>query len=390
MTSVAQDQRVPIEEVRDLIELGVALPFKVLDAQERLLLNEGQVIASERQMEALQERGAWAERALVQALRARLKPESAASGPASAKRVSTLFDRWERQIWDLDALLRRTLKGQNVASEWKGEVDNVIALLDRDTDIALFMAVRQDDRRFALYPQAHALHTAVVALLAARHLGWTPVVQRSLAGAALSMNVSMLELQATLAEQSDPPTPREMERIRDHPDAAVRLLRAAGIADALWLQSVAEHHERPDGSGYPLGATQVADTSRLLRIVDVYMAKITPRAKRPPLAPLVASRQLFQQEGGSPLAMALVKGIGVHPPGALVQLKSGEIAVVKRRGSGTAPRVCTLSDAKGQPNVGSREVDTAEPAHAIAGPAPDTSRFTRVPGERVYGMILVE
>ncbi len=35
--------RVPHSEVRDLIHIGSSLPFRVLDAQERLLLNEGQV-----------------------------------------------------------------------------------------------------------------------------------------------------------------------------------------------------------------------------------------------------------------------------------------------------------------------------------------------------------
>ena len=382
------DRRVPIGEVADLIRIGEALPFRVLDDQERLLLNEGQVIASERQMEALKERGAWVERALVVERRKHLSGAPGA-GHEGASRVVTLFDRWERQIWELDALLRRTLKGPGgVAADWAAEVDAVCALVERDTDVALFMAVRQDDRRFALYPQAHALHATVLTLVAARQCGWDAARQHSVAGAALSMNVAMVDLQATMAEQDTPPTQRQLGVIRAHPDAGVRLLQAAGIGDSVWLQAIVEHHERTDGSGYPRGAVQVCDEARLLRMADVYMAKITPRTNRPPLPPLTASRQLFQQEGKSPLAMAMIKAIGVHPPGALVTLKSGEVAVVKRRGTGPAPRVCTLSDARGQPSVKSRELDTAEAAFAIAGPLADASAYTRVPGERVYGLLL--
>ncbi|MFO1325835.1 MAG: HD domain-containing phosphohydrolase [Rubrivivax sp.] len=387
MSRVSPDQRMPIGEVADLIRVGEPLPFRVLDALERLLLNEGQVIASERQMEVLKERGAWVERSLVMEQRERLS-RAPGAGRSGVARVVTLFDRWERQLWELDALLRRTLKGQHQADEWAAEVDAVRALVDRDADVALFMAVRQDDRRFALYPQAHALHAAVVVLLAARALGWAPERQRSLVGAALSMNVAMLELQAAMAEQDEPPTQRQLDVIRAHPEAGVRLLQAVGIDDAAWLQAVTEHHERADGSGYPGGRVQVGDEARLLRMADVYMAKITPRAKRPPLAPQLASRQLFQAESGSPLAMSMIKAIGIHPPGALVQLKSGEVAVVKRRGTGPAPRVCTLSDARGHPSVQSRELDSAEPAHAIAGPAADTAAYARVPGERVYGLLL--
>lgn len=380
-------ERTPIGEVSDLITVGAALLFRVLDAEGRLLLNEGQVIASDRQMEALKERGAWVERKLVVERREQLSRVPGA-GSDSVARVVTLFDRWERQLWELDALLRRTQKGLASVADWAAEVDALLALVDRDLDVALFMAVRQGDRRFALYPQAHALHAAVIVTLAARQAGWEPVRQRSVVGAALSMNVAMLELQAAMAEQDTPPTQRQLDVIRAHPQAGVRLMQAAGLGDALWLQAMAAHHERVDGSGYPLGAVQVCDEARLLRMADVYMSKITPRASRPALAPLAASRQLFQQEANSPIAMALIKAIGVHPPGALVTLKSGEVAVVKRRGSGPAPRVCTLSDARGQPSVKSREVDTADPACAIAGPLADPSGYTRVPGERVYGLLL--
>jgi hypothetical protein len=132
----------------------------------------------------------------------------------------------------------------------------------------------------------------------------------------------------------------------------------------------------------------VCDEARMLRMADVYMAKITPRAKRPPLPPLLASRQLFQQEPGSPLAMALIKAIGVHPPGALVQLKSGEIAVVIRRGTqGPAPQVCTLTDRHGKPSIASVTLDSADPASAITAPCTDTAPYARVLPERVYGLV---
>ncbi len=118
------------------------------------------------------------------------------------------------------------------------------------------------------------------------------------------------------------------------------------------------------------------------------MAKLTPRVTRTPLLPQVASRQLFQQEPGSTVTMALIKAIGVHPPGSLVQLRSGEVAVVKRRGAaGPAPTVCTLSDTHGKPSVNSHTLDTVQPEHAITGPLEDTSAYPRVLPERVYGLI---
>ena len=87
--------RIPLEQVRDLLQVGHALPFRVLDAQERLLLNEGHVLLDEAQFEALVERGAWAERALVEAERT---ARAAAARAAAIVPELSLFDRWERLL----------------------------------------------------------------------------------------------------------------------------------------------------------------------------------------------------------------------------------------------------------------------------------------------------
>ncbi len=384
MTS--HSERVPIEEVRDLFKVGEPLPFRVLDALERLLLNEGQMIHSDSQLAILIDRGAWVERQAVIAQRARLAGNPA--GRPGTTRSFNLFDRWERSLWDLDARLRQVLKGQPARLDLEALVDTAMAMVDRDADIAVFMAVRQEDRRFALYPLAHAMHTMVIALLTARQAGWPVERQRSLVGAALTMNVSMLELQAVMAEQDTPPTQRQLDQIRAHTDRSESLLRASGVVDESWLGTVRDHHEHADGSGYPRGLEALTDDARLLRMADVFMAKITPRAKRPPLAPQLASRQLFQQEAGSPLAASLIKAIGIHPPGALVTLKSGEVAVVTRRPkAGNAPLVCSLSDRKGLPSVNTSPRDTQQPEFAVVGLLADTSKFARVLPERVYGVV---
>ena len=383
---VPLEERLPIDEVVDLIQVGELLPFKVLDAQARLLLNAGQTIMNRRQYELLIARGGWVDRRLVLEWRRSRQPADAAREPV--RRHFTLFDRWERLLWDLDGVLRRTTEGRPTAADWPDLVQEVITTVDINPDIALFGAVRQDDRRYALYPQAHALHAAVLCLMTTRQAGWTPERQASLVAAALSMNVAMIELQAVMAEQGEPPRPRQLEVIRHHPLQGVRLLREAGVTDRAWLRAVAEHHEHADGRGYPRGLREVCEEARLLRMADVYMAKITPRASRAPLPPLVASRQLFQQEAGSPLALTLIKAIGVHPPGALVQLKSGEVAVVKQRPAGsTAPVVRILGDAQGTPDHAAREADASTPEHAIVGPCKDTVDFPGLRGELVYGLV---
>jgi HD-GYP domain-containing protein (c-di-GMP phosphodiesterase class II) len=387
---MAADQRVPLGDVRDLVAIGEALPFRVLDAQARLLLSQGQVVSGDAQLQALLERGAWVEYDAVQRVRQERGADKAALPASTAHRPSSLFDRWEQQVWELDALLRKVAKHQPAAPELEAFGTAFVALVERDVDVALFMAVRQDERRFALYALTHGLHAATLVVLTARQLGWDEAKVQRIARAALTMNVSLLELQATMAEQRDPPSKRQMDQIRSHPERSAHMLRDAGVADTAWLDLVRDHHEQTGGGGYPRGLADVPDDVRVLRAADVFTSKITARALRPALVPQQAARDLFQHEAGSPLAGALIKSVGIHPPGELVQLRSGEVAIVTRRAAkGPAPKVACISNRNGQPIIDTVFRDSAEPEFAITGPCTDRARFPKVPPERVYGLVTV-
>ena len=377
--------RVPLADVRDLLKVGEPLPFRVLDALERLLLNAGQVLADEAQFAGLIERGAWAERHLVEAERT---ARAAAGGAGRAPQSLSLFDRWERTLWQFDKLSRALVRHQAKGAEVSALFATLCELVDVDADVALFLCVRQDDRRFALYPLTHALHCAVLALLTGRYLGWPQARVAALGCSALTMNLAILELQATMAEQVDPPTPRQLKDIRAHPQASVKLLQDAGVADETWLAAIAEHHEQAGGGGYPHNLTEVSESAQVLRAADVLMAKISPRAQRPAMAPQAAVRQLFQQRPGDPLAMALIRTLGVYPPGSLLKLRSGEVAVaIRRPATGTHPLVATLSDTNGRPSAQTHRRDSAQPEFNVQGPLVDASGFARVLPERVYGIV---
>jgi hypothetical protein len=312
----------------------------------------------------------------------------AAASQAPVVAQLSLFDRWERLLWQFDKLSRALLRKEQPGSAVAPFFATLQALVDRDPDVALFLCARQEDRRYALYPLRHGIHCSVLVLLAGRQLGWPAAQCASIGSAALTMNLSILELQAVMAEQDTPPTKKQFEQIRAHPQATAAMLRAAGIDDEEWLGAVADHHERAGGGGYPRGQGEVSEAARVLRAADVYMSKISPRAKRQPMVPQMAVRQLFQQHPGDPLAMAIVRTLGAHPPGSLVRLSSGEIGVsIRRASAGPHPLVATLSDKNGRPSGETHRRDTAQPEFAVEGPPQDATAFARVLPERVYGII---
>jgi HD-GYP domain-containing protein (c-di-GMP phosphodiesterase class II) len=367
--------------VQRQVVVGQPLPFGVRDEHGKLLLARGQVVEHEAQLAALLERGAY-----VDAEEARAVFQAAQPAEAATRKL-TLFDLWEQLIWRLDRVLK-SVDEPGLPERVRELSDMLLALLQRDPDVGIYLAMRQDPKRLSIYGLTHALYSAMACALATARLGWSEGQTQRLVNAALTMNLSIVELQGRLATQGNKPTETQFERLRAHPAAAADALAAAGVTDADWLGAVRQHHERRDGSGYPTGTKDVAALAMALRLADVLLAKVSPRSGRAALPIQQAEREMFAEAAGDPFAAALIKEFGIYPPGDFVLLKSGEMAVVVRRGpTATTPEVAAITDRKGMPVTSSVRRDTAKPEFAIAGPAPDKSLALRVPPERLFGLV---
>jgi HD-GYP domain-containing protein (c-di-GMP phosphodiesterase class II) len=367
--------------MQNLVRLGEPLPWGVRDAQGNLLLAQGHVVATAAQLAAILERGAFVD---VEEVKAAAK--RTAEAEKQKQRPASLFTLWERVLWQLDRLLRGSAE-----PDFNGRADelarHIVALTERDPDIAIYLAVLQDPKRLAIYGLAHSVHCAMVGLLMARRLGWDEAQTQSLMKAALTMNIAMLDLQASLAVQGQPPTQSQQATIREHPEKGVAMLRAAGVDDAAWLDAVVQHHELPDGSGYPGGIIDAAPLSQALHHIDSFVAKISPRAGRQPLSMQQALRELFKEDQGGEAAAAIVKEFGLYPPGDFVKLKTGEHAVVVRRSvTANAPTAASITDRSGMPMVNTIMRDTAKPEYAIVSALSDKSQVLRMQPERLYGL----
>jgi len=365
--------------IQSQVRLGEPLPWGVRDQQGKLLLARGQVIANEAQLAALLERGASVD---IEEVRA-----AASRSEAEAKRPTSLFAQWEQVLWQLDRVLRSVGGEPGFGQRVNELVQHIEALTLRDPDIAIYLTVRQDPKRLTIYALAHSVHGAMVSLLMARRLGWDEAPTHTLMKAALTMNIAILDLQGRMAAQGVPATPPQMDMIRLHPTQGVEMLKAAGIDDATWLDTIAHHHERPDGTGYPAGLHEAGELTTVLRYIDVFLAKMAPRALRAPLSAQLAARQLFQESGGAPASAAIIKEFGIYPPGEFVQLKSGEMAVVVRRGANAStPLAAAITDRHGMPNVNTVVRDTSKAEFAITALAAERNLVLRVPPERLFGL----
>ena len=298
------------------VRVGRPLPFNVRDADRSLLLARGHVVESAQQMFALFERGALVD----------LDEVKAADTDAEVARAprEQLPSMWSHCMEDVGrALLASPHAGYTGALE--DAAAPVLALIERDPDLAIFQVLRQEKNDLLQYGVTHSVHAAITVHMVAQRLQWDAATIQSLFKAALTMNLSMLELQGRLARQTTPLTDAQREEIHTHPERSVQMLELAGVTDPLWLDTVLQHHEEPGGKGYPRALQEVPDAALLLRRADIYTAKLSSRAGRDAMTADQAGRQMFMQDPGHPMTAALAKEFGVYPPGCHVALVTGEL-----------------------------------------------------------------
>ena len=341
------------------LAIGSVLAWDAYDENGRLLLRRGQVIASSSQVEGLIERGLFTEQ----------DPPRDSKPPGHGLEVTP-----SAVALILEARRRLQLVcGPNASATGFPEQILRIRELVREAcrvsqDAALAMTLLDRNCRYSV---RHSVDVAIACQVVGTELGITEPELTSTVAAALTMNLSILQLQDDLQAQQAPLSAGQRQVIHQHPEESEALLRTRGVTDEVWLRAVLSHHEAVDGSGYLHGrkGDEIPLPAQLLSLADVYCARISSRDYRPSLRPNAALRALFLEQGKKVregLASQFIKAIGVFPAGTPVRIENGEIAVVVQRGQNASkPVVCSIIGPQGMPLGVPIRRDTSQPNFCV-------------------------
>nr|WP_315238533.1 phosphodiesterase [uncultured Albidiferax sp.] len=223
-------------------------------------------------------------------------------------------------------------------------------LLLQDTDTALYLLFQLATNASVGYSALHALVCAVLCHITAHELRLVDSERDSLVCAAMTMNIGMTQLQDSLSVQTSPPTDAQQTLIHGHAAASRQVLTEVGITEPEWLDVVATHHSPHDPHSDVQTLGLVPRLAHILRVVDRYAAMVSPRKSRTGRSVTDSVRSIMASSLGAhdPVGFALVRAIGLCPPGTYVRMDSGEIAVVLRRSAkANHPLVAMLLNRKG-------------------------------------------
>ena len=144
---------------------------------------------------------------------------------------------------------------------------------------------------------SHSLNVAMISRILGKWLKWSSSDLDSLVLAGLLHDIGKITIPSEILNKEGKLTDEEFEMIRWHPRAGYDLIRDLKI-DSRIKKATLQHHERCDGSGYPMKADEIMldDFSMIVAIADVYDAMTAARKYRAPLCPFQVIRE-FERDG---------------------------------------------------------------------------------------------
>jgi putative nucleotidyltransferase with HDIG domain len=224
------------------------------------------------------------------------------------------------------------------------------AVTQNRTAIVALTAMRNYDN----YTFTHMVNVSILTMGQARTLGIEGRLLREFGLSALMHDIGKVRTPKEVLNKTEKLTDQEFAIMRRHTVDGAEILRRTPEMPVLAPVVAFEHHLRTDGSGYPAGARRTALNlgTMLCSISDVYDAMRSQRHYQQAYPSDRIVEVMKHKEGtlfDQHLVRRFVQLLGIYPPGNLVRLSTGEIAVVLQAHAPDPhrPRVRIIIDASG-------------------------------------------
>jgi HD-GYP domain-containing protein (c-di-GMP phosphodiesterase class II) len=213
-------------------------------------------------------------------------------------------------------------------------------IIDADESILLGLA---SIKNYDEYTFSHSVNVSVLSMLIADRMELPKKEIAKIGVAALFHDLGKTHVPQTILNKPEQLTTGEWKLMERHPMLGVielsRVRSLRMIVDPLFVSL--QHHLRYNGEGYPEkpGRWELHPYIAIISTADIYDAMTTPRIYRKfTLTPDRALRFILHKSGkifNPVVAKVFIRVMGIYPIGTVVQLDSGENAVVIRQNEQT-------------------------------------------------------
>ena len=251
--------------------------------------------------------------------------DGVASDMAAIRRLYASAVGVAERVWDAAAT-----EGQ---PDLPGALQAIDGLADAVTQNRTAVVALTAMRNYDNYTFTHMVNVSILTMGQARALGIEGRLLREFGLSALMHDIGKVRTPKEILNKPEKLTDDEFQIMRRHTVDGAELLRRTPEMPVLAPVVAFEHHLRLDGTGYPVGVTRTSLNlgTMLCSIADVYDAMRSQRGYQeafPTDRILAVLKRNDGHQFDQHLVRRFVQLLGIYPPGNLVKLSTGEIAVV--------------------------------------------------------------
>lgn len=179
----------------------------------------------------------------------------------------------------------------------------------------------------------HGIAVALLSAIIADQLNYSKgeVIQVGIAG--FLSDCGMAKIDEGLLSKRGSLTSYEYEEIKKHPTYSYRMVEKIPALKNEVRLAVLQHHERLDGSGYPLGISQdkLHTYGKIIAVSDLYHAMTSERVYRSKQSPFKVLEELLHQQFGKfdpTITQTLVQSMTSLSSGMKVRLSNNQLAEI--------------------------------------------------------------
>ncbi len=251
---------------------------------------------------------------------------------ANTSRVDSLslWDHYEETVSNYKHMFQRWQSGSPVDMQ---EVRTLIVpLLERIDEfglalLALYKHVDQED-----YFYHHSVATSILSTMLAKKMGikkeWLQI-----GIAAFLAESGMAKVHPSIIYKEGMLTEADFNEIKKHPTYSYRYIEKTPSLSHGAKLAILQHHERLDGTGYPLGVKddKIHKYAKIIAICDTYHAMTSVRDYRKRLSPFATLEQMEQdkfQKFDQQILKKFIRSMAALPLGTKVRLSNQAIGEI--------------------------------------------------------------
>jgi len=226
--------------------------------------------------------------------------------------------------------------------EIRDVVDEIMQYADIHRTLHIINKLKNEDK----YTYQHCVNVSIYSMFIGKWLKLEKSALKKLTYAALLHDIGKEKISKEILHKADKLTTEEFTVIKKHPIYGYEMIRNNTRLSIDIAMGVLQHHEKEDGSGYPLGlhSNSIHFFAKIIAVADIFDAMTSIRTYKEKQSPFRTAEQLQENSFGELdpyIVTTFVKKLADFYIGSTVLLNNGEIGqiVMKIQNSPTRPLV---------------------------------------------------